>query len=85
MKLIFSKDLNLKILQSKKIANWGVDRVQKHKVVREKQIDFEEDRKVLQVLVERRKEKQEKDYHKMLKDISEERDFVFKKYQTVRK
>ena len=64
-----------------KIANtvtaFERDRVDKHKMIREKQLVIEMEHRTMQIINEKRKERQEKEYHTMLKDLAEEKDFKF--------
>ena len=53
------------------------DRVDKHKKIREKQLVIEMEHRTMQIINEKRKERQEKEDHTMLKDLAEEKDFKF--------
>jgi len=60
------------------VTSFERDRVDKHKKIREKQLVIEQEKRTMEILHERKKERQEKEYHTMLKDIAEEKDFKFK-------
>lgn len=62
---------------AKKVTNFEIDRVEKHKKVREKQLVIEMEHRTMQIIHENKKEKQEKEYQIYLKEIAEERDFKF--------
>lgn len=70
---------------AKKVKNFEVDRVEKHKNVREKQLVIEMENRTMQIIHENKKEKQEKEYQTYLKELSEERDFKFKNLHNDRK
>ena len=61
------------------VTTFERDRVERHRRIREKQLAIEQEKRTMEILNERRKERQEKDYHTMLKDIAEEKDFKFAK------
>jgi hypothetical protein len=50
------------------------DRAHKHKKIREKQLVIEMEHRTMQIINEKIKERQEKEYHTMLKDLAEEKD-----------
>ncbi len=53
------------------------DRADKHKNIREKQLVIEMEHRTMQIINEKIKERQEKEYHTMLKDLAEEKDLKF--------
>jgi hypothetical protein len=61
------------------------DRVDKHTKIREKQLVIEMEHRTMQIINEKKKEKQEKEYHTMLKEITEEKDFKFTNLHVDRK
>jgi len=60
------------------ITSFERDRVDKHKKIREKQLVIEMEKRTNEIIHERKKERQEKEYRTMLKDIAEENEFKFK-------
>lgn len=67
------------------VTAFECDRVDKHKKIREKQLVIEMEHRTMQIINEKRKDKQEKEYHTMLKDIAEEKDFKFTNLHVDRK
>jgi predicted RND superfamily exporter protein len=74
-----AKDVNGKMKLAKKICSFEQDRVEKHKMIRENQLVINQENRTMQIINERKKTRQEKDFRSMLKEISEEKEFKFNK------
>ncbi len=83
--IIHSKEINGKMKIANTVTAFERDRVDKHKKIREKQLVIEMEHRTMQIINEKRKERQEKEYHTMLKDLAEEKDFKFQNLHVDRK
>ena len=70
---------------AKTVTNFEIDRVEKHKQLRENQLVMEMEHRTMQIIHEKKKERQEKEYHTMLKDITDEKNFKFENLHVDRK
>lgn len=68
-----------------KVTAFERDRVDKHVKIREKQLIIEMEHCTLQIINEKKKEKQEKEYHAMLEEIALEKDYKFTNLHVGRK
>lgn len=78
------RDTNYKAFQGKKLASHENKRVDYHETVRKKQLDMQEERRVKEIIKERKEEKREKKYNDFCKEQRKDMEDTFGKINTAR-
>ena len=78
------KDTNYKAYLGKKIAKCETERVDNHESIRKKQLDLCEEKRVREILKEKKEERREKKYNDHLKEQNKDRKEEFDKVNTKR-
>lgn len=78
------RDTNYKAYQGKKLAAFENQRVDHHESVRKKQLDMQEERRVKEIIKEKKEERREKKYNDFRKETKKDMADTFGKINTTR-